>query len=203
MRTIIFASLVWLTGCGLKTTAQTNSDTGSNDWWDGSSSDSTSTDNQDDDDEDDEDDEEEEEEEDEEGGEDDEELEEDEEDELVNEEALWAALLPSENAAALGYFKSTTDGVACDIEYEASLRADSSCSACSQAFKITVGAQDFSEGSDCPSAYTALEGSVFLFGFSGEVLYQNTGSGWASVEEGFVESEGDEIFLEVILSADE
>ena len=108
-------------------------------------------------------------------------------------------MLVSEGFSAVGYYSLTeADGLTCDLEYQATATAESSCTECSTAYRIEVGALDFSEGSDCESSgYTSLTGSTLLVGSSGETMYMDSGSGWQALSEGFAEEENGDFFFAI------
>ena len=170
-------SLVLLAACGDKA----GSDTGA--WWetdDGGSDDSGSDDDDDHEDDD-----------------DDYEDEEDEDDFEEDERLFWGEL--DGDGGLVGYFEVADGEVACDMEAEIETIASvSSCSACDEAYELTLGGLEVfeDEGGACAaSGYDSLAGATLGVGFSGESLYLDLGDGFSQVEDGYVESEDGAIFF--------
>ncbi len=99
-------------------------------------------------------------------------------------------------AGAVGLYLAEEEGLICEVEYGVTAAAEvDDCTACSFAFALEIGEEDFSEG-DCDGLdLTGRTGTTVRLGQSGATLYWDDGSGWMAAGESGLE--GSDWFFEM------
>lgn len=123
----------------------------------------------------------------------------DDDDPLDSERVFWGEV--SSDGGLIGLYEVVDGTVVCDMDYQLDgVTEVNDCTTCTAAYALQIGALEIFDQVDdrCTSSeYGGLTGQTLRIGVASGRPYIDSGSGWAVVNNGEAEQDGDDFFFRI------